>query len=904
MGISGIRPRVRLAVVLPALSVALAVVFLVARDRLELLEQRLAAETALAGEQWKESGRRAMQRGDRATMRAILESTAARSGIAMARIVNAEGAIALSVASDLPGTLLATPGDWLIRVTALRPMDAAPVRVALADVSQAGPRAAEMPPVFGWLELVPDTTAGKETFLLGMLPVLGLVLGLLIVTLLVADWLAASIRAPLVRLTEHVGQIRFGHLNRRVSTSTTDELGTLAAAINRMASALARSERNLDQKVRQTTAELHQTLRAVESQNVELDVARRRALEASNIKSEFLANVSHEIRTPINGIVGFVDLLDGSRLDTDQRDYVTTIRESCINLLGIVNDVLDFSKLDAGKLVIDSVPFDFRDLLDDVLSLLAPSAYGKGLELSSMVYADVPVRLYGDPTRIRQIITNLTHNAIKFTGEGAVAVRLMVVDDNDAEATVRVQVTDSGIGLDEREREKLFQPFVQVDSSPTRRFGGTGLGLIICRKLVEQMRGDIGVDSESGQGAAFWFSLTLKKQPGGVEDVAPRWLSPLQGRRILVLDSQPLSRLSTQHLLTAWEVDVDTDAVLSVQSLDAAGSEWDAAVLGLTRPELGQGEYVAVLEHLRDSGIPVLVLASTVARNELRQPLHHGAGATLPKAVRRQTIYRELCRLLDPASDPPEASTPTTAEQPSPVPTGSRDEVARSRACCRVLVVDDNAINRKLMTTIAGRAGADVEAAVDGEEAVAACQRTRFDLVFMDLHMPGMDGEAATREILDMLGEHAAPRIVGLTANASRDIRRTALAAGMMECLVKPVGEDYLATLIDASAKGKGKRGPDNESALRDEMRRLLVAELPDHRQRVRHAYRSGDLRALREAVHKLHGGLAVSRLPELRELCRRLESAIDSDERPDVPGMVARLLTGLAELERSTPGA
>ncbi|RFA28342.1 hypothetical protein CAI21_12215 [Alkalilimnicola ehrlichii] len=298
-------------------------------------------------------------------------------------------------------------------------------------------------------------------------------------------------RQALISIHDTIQRLKRGNLEARTDVHGRGALPSVADELNAMADALNRAQLELEQKVEQTTSELRETLEAVEIQNVELDLARKRALEASKVKSEFLANMSHEIRTPINGILGFADLLAHSPLDEEQRDYINTVKDSCANLLTIVNDILDFSKIEAGKLAIDSVAFDLRDSVEEVLSLLAPTAYGKALELLHLIYADVPLKLFGDPIRIRQVLTNLAHNAIKFTPSGRVIVRVMLEDESEQDALLRITVEDTGIGLSEEDQSRLFTAFGQADTSITRRFGGAGLGLIISRKLVEQMGGAI-----------------------------------------------------------------------------------------------------------------------------------------------------------------------------------------------------------------------------------------------------------------------------------------------------------------------------------------------------------------------------------------------------------------------------
>ncbi|HSH27969.1 MAG TPA: ATP-binding protein, partial [Wenzhouxiangella sp.] len=598
----------------------------------------------------------------------------------------------------------------------------------------------------------------------------------------------------------------------------------------------------------------------------------------------------HEIRTPINGIVGFADLLQHSPLDAEQRDYVNTIKESCSNLLTIVNDILDFSKIEAGKLIIDNVAFNLRDSVEEVLSLLAPTAYSKSLELIHLIYADVPLKLYGDPIRIRQLLTNLVHNAIKFTPSGRVVVRAMLEEETEADAVLRITVTDTGIGLTKDDQAKLFRAFSQADTSLTRRFGGTGLGLIICKKLIEQMGGSIGLDSEPEKGSTFWFTLRCQKQRRARRG-APTLRNPLAGKRVLLFDQEPLSRLATRHLLESWDMALteieDWDALLSVTS---GGGRWDAIVVGLSRDELNSRVVQSHIPRIRALDVPLLAMASTVDRDELRTLYQRGVSICLPKAVRRKTMFREMSRLIAPESSRPPGATPR--ENPAIA------NQSPARPEIHVLVVDDNEINRKLVTAIAERYGAGVSEAADGRQAVEACRRRSYDVVFMDIHMPGMSGEAAADEIRRVTSKGHRPRIVALTANALPGERDRLLQSGMDECLIKPVSEEEVARALG----GTGKTVPTGteraaDPDLRREMQRMLIDELPEHRRAIRHAYRRNRPDELRERVHKLHGAVSVCQIPSLKEACQRLETAIMQDDQSAVPGGFDQLMREIGNL-------
>ncbi len=320
-------------------------------------------------------------------------------------------------------------------------------------------------------------------------------LALIMIAMVPALRFSRQLTQPISDMVSAVQRIRDGDLSMAIHTQAKGELSELETALRQMVAALADAQTELQQNVDQATQDLRETLETIEIQNIELDMARKEALKASHIKSEFLANMSHEIRTPLNGILGFTKLLDRSPMTPRQEDYLSTIHKSAESLLAIINDVLDFSKIEAGKLSLDHTPLNLHDLIEDVQTLLAPMAQERNLEQAAIIYSDVPVALLGDPLRIRQVLTNLVSNAIKFTDQGSVVVRAMLEEDRGAEAIIKITVTDTGPGLNPEAQKDLFSAFTQADQSARRQEGGTGLGLAISKRLVEGMGGEIGIEA-------------------------------------------------------------------------------------------------------------------------------------------------------------------------------------------------------------------------------------------------------------------------------------------------------------------------------------------------------------------------------------------------------------------------
>ncbi|WP_290636835.1 ATP-binding protein [Aquisalimonas sp.] len=907
----GLGTRIFLLAVLAPMVAATVLVGYLLVSRAHDIHEQLADRGETVARQLAPALRDPLSQGQDAALHQIATAARLDPAISTVTIQRADGRVVVRQTNE-NGQLRAE--GWMVDLGSMllglqqTPSFRVPVVESPAPLLDRLPLDSGMQPI-GWVVVDVDATPylHREAVMAARAAaVLGVVL---LVSLMLAYLARRSVTRPVTRLTETIRRLGAGDLRARVHLLAGGEIGLLARTVNRMAIRLERTERDLNEQIEQATRELRETLEAVEIQNVELDIARKRALEGSKVKSEFLANMSHEIRTPINGILGFTDLLSHSQLDDEQRDYVATIRESSTNLLSLVNDILDFSKIEAGKLVIDNVAFDMRDCIEEVMSLMAPAAYGKSLELVHLIYEDVPCRLFGDPIRVRQILTNLVHNAIKFTPQGRVVVRVMLDEDGDDRVRIRISVTDTGIGLKQDEQDKLFQAFSQADTSITRRFGGAGLGLIICKKLVEQMGGAIGLDSRPGTGSTFWFTLECVKQRSSERDDRPLVRrNPLESKRVLLHDTSTLSRLAVRHLLESWEMEIrdeeNGDIFLSATRNDPA---WDCVILGLSREELNRRYFRDLMAQARTLEVPVVVLASSVDRNELRSLYQQGAQTCLPKAVRRQTLYRELCRVLASAANPLDADTqqllpaafqPRSAEPP--VEAQSRFHGTQ------VLVVDDNAINRKLVSTILRRQGAEVDEAADGRRAVERCAAMDYPLVFMDIHMPSLSGEAAYQQICANARHRGAPapRVVALTANAMPGERDRLTRLGMDECLIKPVTEaQVIHQLRLVGDRPVADDAPDpTESVsvyaeLGTEMRDMLIAELPEHRRAIRSAYRRGELDALRDYVHRLNGAASVCRAETLQRACDALERSVVDNHRVDVPAGVERVVRAINDL-------
>lgn len=766
--------------------------------------------------------------------------------------------------------------------------------------------------LIGWLEL---ELSHHNTLLRGyrsLLTSLFLVGTGLIITALLALRMSRAISLPLQRVKAAVAQLKDGHLETRLPPLGSHEMDELASGINRMAEALLSAREELQQSIDQATEDVQQNLETIEIQNIELDLARKEALEASRIKSEFLANMSHEIRTPLNGILGFTQLLQKSDLTPRQQDYLGTIEKSADSLLGIINEILDFSKIEAGKLVLDTIPFNLRDLIEDTLTILAPAAHTKQLELVSLVYRDTPLSLVGDPLRLKQVLTNLISNAIKFTNEGTIAVRAMVEDDNGERAQLRISVQDTGIGLTDQDLRALFQAFSQADNSMSRQPGGTGLGLVISKRQIEQMGGEIGVDSIPDEGSEFWISLSLPKARDDAEDLPH---PALQGRRIALLEQHPLARQALQHQLHSLGLEVQTfdtlDQMQSTISARRQSSELiDLAVLGVTNREIEPQALSRRLAEIEALGCKCVVLCPTTEQASYHDslPEAHSYTQLQGKPACTRKLQRVLVELVRPnqAYAEPAAAAPSRAAQ--------------------VLCVDDNPANLLLVKTLLGDMGADVVAVDNGPAALEAVKQHSFDLVLMDVQMPGMDGRQTTEAIRqwEQASSSTPLPIVALTAHALANEKRSLLQSGLDDYLTKPISDRQLAQVVlkwtglalrsqpqriaEASPTAEqslkvldqeeGLRLAAGKADLADDMLGMLLQSLEGDRRTIREARLAGDRQALIERVHRLHGATRYCGVPQLRNACQQSETLLKQNH-PDSEAALDELDAAIGRLEQ-----
>ncbi|MDH5219395.1 MAG: ATP-binding protein, partial [Gammaproteobacteria bacterium] len=631
--------------------------------------------------------------------------------------------------------------------------------------------------------------------------------------------------------------------------------------------------------------------------------AHEAAIDAARTKSEFLANMSHEIRTPLHGILGMLQLTEQTRLDEKQQGYISTAATSANHLLSVINDILDFSKIEAGKLDLEYIPFNLRELLEDVTHLYAPQALSKKIQLELLMPANINDYYYGDPARLKQIFNNLTSNAIKFTQHGSVLLKVKILSTMKDEATLQIEVADTGIGISPQAQEKIFSSFQQADNTMARKYGGTGLGLAICKQLAELMNADLNISSAETKGSRFILNITMKT----AKNITPYMTDPLKGRRALTLDTNKNETITNNIIidtLVHWDLEhTHCDSLNDILGIIQIEERVD--YIFLFGAQLSEEE-IHELKQKITPDTSIIVICETdntdLANDDDSQIFH------IEKPLRQSEIYNSLIHNIS-------EDLKTYGGRRSPEGTSFHGNI---------LLVEENPVNQEVSREILQHLGLQVEIAENGIEAVNAVRKRKYDLIFMDCQMPEMDGFQATTEIRKMESEKDHPKhnIVALTANAMKGDREKCLAVGMNDYLTKPYTHETIINTLkrwlpiqnwqrekrnSETITDTQKNGVRMESDIIDyDIANGLKAILKDRFGimidkfeanaeklliEMHEAYSAKDMETLRRGAHTLKGSGGTLGAKKLQQACLELESSAKQAE-------LSQLKEQLAEVE------
>ena len=733
-----------------------------------------------------------------------------------------------------------------------------------------------------------------------------------------------ALTMPLSKIQNGLRELIKGKLNSPIIIKKNTIYAELTALINTFISTQKSEQDDLQESIDQATQDLRESLESVEIQNIELDFARKNAVQANRAKSEFLANTSHEIKVPVGGIISSTDLLARSKLTKQQSNYVRSIQDSATELNNTINDILDYSRLEVGTLTLEHKPVSVRKIVEECVQALASSAADKNILLLSIVDHEVPDNLLGDPQRIKQILFNLTSNAIKYTPEGYVLISITNDLISEDKYSLRFKVTDSGIGLSESQQDSLFDQFTQLDSMHNRPRGTSGLGLIIAKGLVDRMNGQIGVESQKDRGATFWFTASFSKNLA-IKNLQASRKNSLSQVTVVILQNNTMNKMESLHYFRGWgaktveandaekllEFSGSTEKsgqhclfLIDLQALSASlkTTKIKEFVSNLATPE---NNYCCLLYNFQEDRL------FSESEDKLEKIIQ------IEKPALYQSLYQSICKRLDIRYDV------FDTEQQATSSTEAKEIV--------VLAVDDNPANLKLLTQLLTDNGIQIDTAPDGETAISKFSEGNYDLIFMDVHMPELNGIETTVKIREIENGKSRVPIIALTAHAENDKKMSLLISGMDDYLSKPIDEHSLQKVlnrwaydtqltstseneldleyfyIDPASTSRSAPMPvdialslrraQNKPDLAKDMLVMLINSLNDSKENINKYKLAGDTPALQEVVHKLHGGSCYCGIPRFTEVCATLDSDLQKGDTSNLNTNLLLLFKQIDEL-------
>ncbi|MDW9106748.1 ATP-binding protein [Legionella pneumophila] len=714
--------------------------------------------------------------------------------------------------------------------------------------------------ILGWLSIDIDTQSLLIKRYQMLIVTIFITLFGLLMGLTIHYFLSKRIYMPIARLRRSMKQILSNEFETEIRVSSPGELGIIEKGCAHLQRQYLNTVRDLNHHIEIATADLQQSLELLEEKNIELSLEKKKTEEKSRQKSEFIANMSHEIRTPMNGVIGFTNVLLESKLDPLQLDYVKTIKSSAQDLLSIINDILDFSKIDAGKLNLDCIPLDIRGCIDEVLSLASPNAHKKGIDLIPITDINVPKMVLGDPLRIKQIISNLVTNAVKFTDHGYVLIRTKIEQETDKDYTLLFAITDTGIGISPEDQTKLFTAFNQADTSITRRYGGSGLGLVICKKLCEEMHGRISLTSEINKGST--FSARIKVEKLVAYEIEKNQTHRFAHLKIICFDDNPLHLEAIGNGLGFWGIEaIRVDSFNKLSRILTKHKDCKIAFINVNQGcERQAAELIA-----KHKQIPFVLIS--------KWPINDFAALGARGFLYKPISIQKLQDLIESIANENQTEKNTNQELDT-----LREQLRFLHP--EILIAEDNPVNKMLLTSLLNN-NANITTVDDSEMAVTACEDKKFDMILLDLHMPKLNGLEAAKMIRQksLMNKHSP--IVLITASSSDLSSIDMKKSGVDFCFQKPIDEKQLLIQILRIVDKTKHAAIDwqlcvqkvsGNQALAEEFLAKFIEELYKNREEFIELMHQKNVKGLADLAHKLHGACCFCGVPILQKRVAQLE--------------------------------